>query len=99
MSNYTGSDGGEFSGTWTGLFETHAYVDFDLRVSGDLNCDGQLDALDIDPFVLALVDGAGYQSAYPDCDRDLADCNFDRAIDGFDIDPFVTLLTRSEPRP
>jgi hypothetical protein len=30
MSNYDGSDGNEFSGTWTSLFETHSYVDFPL---------------------------------------------------------------------
>jgi hypothetical protein len=60
---------------------------------GDLNCDGQLNAFDIDPFVLALTDPNGYAAAYPDCDRVLADCNCDGSVDAFDIDPFVQCLT------
>ena len=59
---------------------------------GDLNCDGMLDAFDIDPFVLALTDPAGYAAAFPNCDIMLADCNQDGVVDAFDIDPFVELL-------
>ena len=82
--------GGEFElvgGFWAGVA---AGPQFEL---GDLNCDGTLDAFDIDPFVLALTDPTGYQAAYPDCDRMNADCNEDGVIDAFDIDPFVELLT------
>ena len=60
---------------------------------GDLNCDGELNAFDIDPFVLALTDPTGYAVAWPDCDRMLADCNGDGVVNAFDIDPFVELLT------
>ena len=60
---------------------------------GDLNCDGSVNAFDIDPFVLALTDPAGYAAAWPDCDIMLADCNGDGVVDAFDIDPFVELLT------
>ena len=60
---------------------------------GDLNCDTVIDAFDIDPFVLALTDPAGYQLAFPDCDIMHADCNQDGVIDAFDIDPFVEILT------
>lgn len=63
---------------------------FDL---GDLNCDGTVNNFDIDAFVLALTDPAGYQAAYPDCDINLADINGDGAVNNFDIDPFVALLT------
>jgi hypothetical protein len=59
---------------------------------GDLNCDGKIDAFDIDPFVLALTDPDGYKEAWPDCDITLADINEDTKIDAFDIDPFVALL-------
>jgi hypothetical protein len=59
---------------------------------GDLNCDGVLDAFDIEPFILALLDPVGYAAAYPDCDRDLADINGDGVVDAFDIEPFVALL-------
>jgi hypothetical protein len=60
---------------------------------GDVNCDGEIDAFDIDPFVLALTDPAGYVAKYPDCDVTLADITEDGYADAFDIDPFVKLLT------
>jgi hypothetical protein len=69
---------------------------FDLtggcRRLGDLNCDGVLDAFDVEPFILALLNPPGYAVAYPDCNRDLADVNGDGAVDAFDIEPFVALL-------
>ena len=59
---------------------------------GDLNCDGQIDAFDIDPFVLALSDPVQYGLTYPDCSIENADCNGDGQVNAFDIDPFVELL-------
>ena len=59
---------------------------------GDLNCDGLLDFDDINPFVLALGDPAGYLAAYPDCNALYADCNADGAVDFDDINAFVALL-------
>ena len=59
---------------------------------GDLNCDGVVDAYDIDPFVVALVDPTAYASAFPDCYREAGDCNADDAVNVFDIDPFVEVL-------
>lgn len=64
----------------------------DCRRLGDLNCDGVLDAFDVEPFILALLNPAGYAVAYPDCNRDLADVNGDGSVDAFDIEPFVMLL-------
>ncbi len=64
----------------------------DGLVPGDMNCDGSLNAFDIDPFVLALTDPAGYAAAYPDCDIARADINEDGVVNAFDIDPFVGLL-------
>jgi hypothetical protein len=61
---------------------------------GDLNCDGAVNAFDIDPFVAALVDPTEYQAQYADCDATLADLNLDGCVDVFDIDPFVDVLTR-----
>ncbi len=62
-------------------------------LAGDLNCDGNVDFFDIDPFVLAITDPAGYEASYPDCDIMLADCNGDGVVDFFDIDAFVLLVT------
>jgi len=72
------------------------YKSFVLRpfARGDLNCDGVVNNFDIDPFVLALTDPAGYAQKFPSCDRMLADINGDGVVDNFDIDPFVALLIR-----
>jgi hypothetical protein len=59
---------------------------------GDMNCDGTVDFDDIDAFVLALVDQAGYEEAYPECDRLLGDYDNDGDITFDDIDPFVADL-------
>ena len=69
----------------------------DSFMIGDLNCDGSLNSLDIDPFVLALTstppDYLEYYAEHPDCDATLADTNTDGSINSLDIDPFVDLLT------
>ncbi len=91
-SNYSGSDGNEYSGTWTGLFETHSFVDFRLGVPGDLDCSGAVNFDDIDAFVTALSGAAGYFAQYPGCDWLLADLNGDGAVNFDDIDPFVAAL-------
>jgi hypothetical protein len=59
---------------------------------GDANCDGKLDALDIDGFVLGLTDLTAWTALYPDCDVAVLDINLDDRVDTFDIDPFVSLL-------
>jgi hypothetical protein len=92
VSNYSGSNGGEFSGTWTSLFETFALVDFVLQLPGDVNCDAAVDFDDINPFVAALVSREGYEATYPDCTWWNGDCNASGTVDFDDINPFVTLL-------
>jgi formylglycine-generating enzyme len=59
---------------------------------GDLNCDSDVNAFDIDPFVLALTNPTGYHQQYPDCNILNADCDLDGDVNAFDIDPFVALL-------
>ena len=59
---------------------------------GDLNCDGEINAFDIEPFLLALFQPDLYPLQYPDCDINNADINGDGAIDAFDIEPFLGLL-------
>lgn len=61
-------------------------------LTGDANCDGAVNNFDIDWFVLALIDPAGYAQALPNCDRNSADANEDGAVNNFDIDAFVALL-------
>jgi hypothetical protein len=58
----------------------------------DCNCDGLVNNFDIDPFVLAISDPAGYAIAYPACNYWNADVNCDGLVNNFDIDPFVTCI-------
>ena len=51
---------------------------------GDVNQDGIVNLLDVDPFVAVLATG-GFQCA--------ADINEDGAVNLLDVDPFVALLT------
>ena len=68
---------------------------------GDLNCDGSINTLDIDPFVLALTSTPPsypeYYAQYPDCDAMLADIDCDSNIISIDIDSFVRCLTGGCP--
>ena len=63
-----------------------------IPLTGDMNCDGNVNFFDIDGFVLAVTDPDAYWAMYPDCDLANADCNGDCAVDFFDIDAFVELV-------
>jgi hypothetical protein len=52
-------------------------------VNGDVNFDGDVNGLDVDPFVAAVL-GGGYAAP--------ADMNGDGAVDGLDVDPFVAAV-------
>ncbi len=70
---------------------TSTSIDGHLR--GDMNCDGVVGFGDINPFVLALTDPAGYDAAYPDCESANGDLNGDGSFGFDDINPFVYVLT------
>ena len=57
-----------------------------------MNCDGDIDAFDIEPFLVALFEPDEYPIRYPDCDINLADINGDGSIDALDIEPLLGLL-------
>ncbi len=61
---------------------------------GDMDCDGDVDFDDIDPFVLALSGQAAYLAQYPDCVWQNADVSGDGNVDFDDIDAFVALFGR-----
>jgi hypothetical protein len=60
---------------------------------GDLNCDGVVNFDDINAFVLAIGDPAGYEAQFPLCNRMNADCNGDSLMNFDDINGFVALLS------
>jgi len=60
--------------------------------TGDVDCDGDVDFDDINPFVLALSGEAAYLAQYPHCRWLQADCDSDGDVDFDDINPFVSLL-------
>ncbi len=62
-------------------------------LKGDMNCDGNADFGDINPFVLALTNPAGYATQFPNCDIMNGDINGDGFVDFGDINPFVWVLT------
>ncbi|MCC7408081.1 MAG: hypothetical protein IT442_08415 [Phycisphaeraceae bacterium] len=71
----------------TGSF--HVYLD---TGAGDFNGDGTVNVQDINPFVMAMTDAAGWQGAYPDVAMELADLTGEGTIDVQDINPFVEML-------
>ena len=60
--------------------------------AGDLNCDGHVDFEDINPFVLALSDPAGYAVQFSGCLILNGDCNGDGLMNFGDITAFVRML-------
>ncbi len=75
--------------TGLGSVTDMAYHPFTL---GDMNCDGRVDFGDINPYVLALTDPAGYHAQQGFCDTLNGDINGDGYLNFDDINPFVYLL-------
>ncbi len=57
---------------------------------GDVNLDGEINGLDVDPFVAVLLNGP-YQPE--------ADMNDDQVVNGLDVDPFVAAVVGSGTQP
>jgi hypothetical protein len=52
-------------------------------VLGEVNLDGEINGMDVDPFVVVLLNGP-YQTE--------ADMNEDQVVNGLDVDPFVAAV-------
>jgi hypothetical protein len=68
-----------------------AYLD-KRRLPGDMNCDGLRNGDDVQPFVLALLDPAGYAAAHPACVRKNGDFNGDELVTVSDVGQFSNAL-------
>ncbi len=61
-------------------------------VLGDTNCDGLVNAADIDSFVLTITNPDAYRATFPNCGLAAADANGDGLTNAADIDGFVDLI-------
>ena len=62
-------------------------------LTGDVNADGNIDSLDITPFVHALLNTqAAFETLWPDGDYWAADADMDGNVDSLDITPFTNLI-------
>ena len=61
-------------------------------ICGDMNCDGELNGLDVGPFTLALIDPAAYEAMFAGCALGTADVNHDGTVDGGDVQGFMEML-------
>jgi hypothetical protein len=68
-------------------------VSVEAGLPGDFNGDAVVNTEDINPFILALTDPAGFATAFPDVDPLAADPNGDSLINTEDMNPFIALLT------
>ena len=59
---------------------------------GDLNCDGMVDAEDIEAFIMAIFSPLNYPAQYPECDINRGDINGDGLVNAGDIEGFIQLL-------
>ncbi len=73
--------------------KVHAYDYF--CHAGDMNCDDNVNGLDLQAFVLALLDPVGYGKAYPGCNILNGDFTGEGNVDESDIAAFVNLLAGS----
>jgi hypothetical protein len=89
----SGTDSAFASGTAGLVFlEDEAFASGEFRwataassriINGDVNFDGDVNGLDVDPFVTAVL-GGDYSAP--------ADMNGDGSVDGLDVDPFVAAV-------
>jgi hypothetical protein len=89
------SDAGDYRVTvYAGdSYVTTVPVTLTVRGGGDMDCNGSLDFDDINPFVFAVSDPAGYEATFPNCNLLNGDINGDGLVDFDDINLFVALLS------
>ncbi|TWT45487.1 hypothetical protein RAS1_19120 [Phycisphaerae bacterium RAS1] len=83
---------------WVFVDELMPATDFAVQLigqfllRGDMNCDGSVNVLDINGFVLALMDPAGYVEQFRDCIIENGDANDDGQVNILDINAFIQLI-------
>ena len=72
--------------------DSDVYVNLIVDPTGDLNCDDEVNAFDIEPFLMALFEPNRYRAVFPDCDLLNGDTDDNGSVDAFDIEGFLQLL-------
>lgn len=62
------------------------------EIAGDVNCDGDVNGLDIEPFMTLLFDPEQYNARFPCCPTSNADLNLDQQVTLEDVPLFVAAL-------
>ncbi|HKQ48078.1 MAG TPA: choice-of-anchor tandem repeat NxxGxxAF-containing protein [Phycisphaerae bacterium] len=78
-----------FEGGTTGVFTANVPVQ---PKTGDMNCDGKVDGLDVDGFAQAMLDPSGYAAEHPSCNALNGDINLDSLTDPADTEQFVSCV-------
>lgn len=91
-SSAVGANGNQFDNSFPDSGAAYVYSLASCPSLGDMNCDCVVDMGDVDAFVLALLDEAAYDLAYPSCEILNADILTDGKVDGADAQGFVDML-------
>ncbi len=77
---------------YSGSYSNSVTLTIGCTSPGDMNGDGVVDTLDIEPLVLALTDLAAFEQQFPGIDPLGGDINNDMMLDGRDIELFAHCL-------
>ncbi|MCZ6817277.1 MAG: hypothetical protein O7F76_11380, partial [Planctomycetota bacterium] len=58
----------------------------------DMNCDGNIDGLDVQAYLLAVLDPVQFEVDFPDCNVNNGDLNTDGHVDSGDNAAFAQCL-------
>ena len=80
-----------------GPVDRGAYEYEEVLMPADMNCDGEVNGLDVDGFLLAWTDPPTYDIRYPTCNILSADLNDDSIVDELDLALFIIELVGAPP--
>ncbi|MBI5765508.1 MAG: FG-GAP repeat protein [Planctomycetes bacterium] len=91
-SNATGVNGDQGNNNASTSGAAYVFTGAGCPILGNMNCDCAVDLLDVDPFILALLDPASYSTMYLGCSILRGDVVVDGNVDGADVPGFIRLL-------
>lgn len=91
-SNAIGVNGDQADNSAMDSGAAYVFTGVGCPILGNMNCDCAVDLLDVDPFILALLDPIGYATLYPACNILRGDIQPNGGVDGGDVQGFLSLL-------